>query len=128
MQKEDIKKIKKKTITLAGIFLVLGILVVFGLALYLSFGFMARYGNKKNMRDRQTYGYLISGRGCNDMTDASDGELRKYIKEDILSEISKKKFKSILTEEKEIYERGGTGKNDSCYIMIDRVSKIIDGM
>ena len=122
MESEKNKKIIKWGIVM----IIAGILTVF--CFIFALRWWVKYIHYQNWKStHQPYGYLISGRGCNDMADVSDEELKKYVKEDILSQISKKKFVKVLMEDKEGFE-SGEYKKDSCAVMVDRVLNVINDL
>lgn len=123
MQSEKMKKIGKRVVLIIAITCGLAILGFCGVFLFAA---LSRYGSNKAMNEIKIYSYLISGRGCNDMANASDEELKEYVKSDILSRLSEKKFRKILIREKEGYEEGRYDKTDSCHVMVKRVIKIMD--
>ena len=123
MQTEESKKVKK-WLNIIVVTIILIILCSIITLRWLASGI--RYWNWKSTHP--PYGYLISGRGCNDMANVSDEELKVYIKSDILNELSKKKFKKILLNKKRNYDEGKYYKDDSCYLMVNRVISIINSM
>lgn len=111
-------KITRRTIVTLLILLSLITVVLVGKVTILG---ISKYGNNRFITISGAYGYLISGRGCNDMANASDQEIEDYIQKDILIYMSEKKFKNILLEKKSKYERNRSGLNESCLKMINRI-------
>lgn len=126
MQPGKIKKIAKWFFI--SCFILSGTIILFFLIFPSNLKYLnLRYWNKRSMQKSNGYNYLISGRGCNDMYKSSDNDLKKYIEENILNEINKKKFEKILLDKKKKYNNGEY-MHSSCELMIDRALEITSSL